>query len=232
MARLGFLSRGAPGALAVEGALHTFFSNLACIVALTPCLSSMACVIILNSDKLRSTKATNDRHSPDGLLFVAGSQSPRSFVLQKAFVVTGSSRCLGSYHPNHPSAFQIITLLSWALDTPYKPLCPSSIANLDPLSGPLVIAAQHRPAGTVRLDKRQLQLGAQHAERRLLRINRSEELIGVLIALVVRGRKVEGDGSGSEVDSSTLLVNLFQVERDIDGGRGLVKVVSVDEACG
>jgi hypothetical protein len=52
--------------------------------------------------------------------------------------------------------------------------CVSSISNLNTLSSPLVIAAQHRPAGAIGLEQDQLQLGAQHTESRLLGINRGE----------------------------------------------------------
>lgn len=101
-------------------------------------------------------------------------------------------------------------------------------SDLDPLAGPLVVAAQHRPAGAVRLDQRQLQLGAHDLVLRLRRVDGREQLPGGLEALVVLGREVEVDRVRSELDLCLLLVDLLEVDRCNDGRGGLVEVVSVE----
>lgn len=106
--------------------------------------------------------------------------------------------------------------------------CPSSISDLDTLPSPLVIAAQHRPASTISLDQGQLQLGAQHAEARLLGIDGRKEAVCILVALVVGRRQVQDNRIGGELDASTLLVDLLEVEGDVDSGGSLVEIVPVD----
>lgn len=109
----------------------------------------------------------------------------------------------------------------------YSTSCPTSITNLDALASPLIILAQHRPPSLIRLDKRELQLGAQHPEARLFSVDRSKELIGILVALVIHSRQVELDLVRGELNDGTLLVDLLQVEGDVDGGGGLVEIVPV-----
>lgn len=105
--------------------------------------------------------------------------------------------------------------------------CVSSISNLDACAIPLIITAQHRPAGAIALDELQIQLGAQHAERRLLRVNRRKQRISILVALVVRGREVEDDRVGLEFHLGAFLVDFLQVEGDVDCGGGLVEITPV-----
>lgn len=104
---------------------------------------------------------------------------------------------------------------------------PPSITNLNPLPGPLIVAAQHRPAGPVRLDQGQLKLSAQHAELRLFGVDRREQRVGVGVAFVVGRRQVEGDGVRGELDLGPGLVDFLEVERDVDGGGCLVEIVPV-----
>ena len=64
---------------------------------------------------------------------------------------------------------------------------------------------------------------------RLLCINRSKEAVGVLEALVIGGGEVESNRLLGKLDAGTLLVNLFQVERNVHGGHGLVEVIAVEK---
>lgn len=102
----------------------------------------------------------------------------------------------------------------------------SGLSNLDPLACPFIIASQHRPARSVRLGQRQFQLGAQHAELRLLRVNRRKERVCVFVSLVVGGGQIEVDRGGGEVDFCVGLVDFLKVERDIHRCGRLVEVVS------
>lgn len=101
----------------------------------------------------------------------------------------------------------------------------SSVSNLDALPIPLIIAAQHRPAGAIALDELQIQLGAQDAERRLLRVNGRKQCICILVPLVVRGGEVEDDRVRAELNLGAFLVDFLEVEGDVDSGGSLVEII-------
>lgn len=105
--------------------------------------------------------------------------------------------------------------------------CPASIANLNPLPSPFVVAAQYRPARSIRLDQREFQLGTQHPELRLFGVNWRKQRVCILEPLVVRSREVEVERGRREVDFGVGLVDFLEVKRDVHRCWGLVKVVSV-----
>lgn len=108
----------------------------------------------------------------------------------------------------------------------------SSISNLDALPIPLIIAAQHRPAGAIALDELQIQLGAQDAERGLLRVNGRKQSICILVPLVVRGGEVEDDRVRAELNLGAFLVNFLEVEGNVDSGGSLVEIIpAVERYC-
>lgn len=129
---------------------------------------------------------------------------------------TNSSLHLDLAHPH----------LSLNPHQPHKssPLRPS---RLDDLARPRIRRPQHRPARPVRLDERHLHLRAQDGIRRLFRVDRAEQLVGVPKALVVGRGQVEVDGGWrGEDDGRLCLVDFLEEEGGVDGRRGLVEVVS------
>lgn len=110
--------------------------------------------------------------------------------------------------------------------------CPTSLANLNPFSSPLVVAAQYRPARSIRLGQSEFQLGTQHAELRLFGVNWRKQRVCILEPLVVRSREVEVDRGGGEVDFGVGLVDFLEVKRDVHRCWGLIKVISVRRVTG
>lgn len=94
-------------------------------------------------------------------------------------------------------------------------LCPTSIANLNPLSSPLGVAAQYRPARSIRFDQREFQLGTQHSKLRPFGVNWREQRVCILEPLVIRSREVEVDRGRGEVDFGVGLVDFLEVKRDV-----------------
>lgn len=107
-------------------------------------------------------------------------------------------------------------------------LSPPRLPNLDDLARPPLVSPQHRPARSISLDERHLQLGAHDLERTCPGVDEAVEGNGGLEALLVRGRKVELDRvRGRELDGRLGGVDLLEVERDDDGCCRLVEIVSV-----
>lgn len=147
-------------------------------------------------------------------------------IVAGLLLLDGPDRAVVLFRETYTCAFRVYSI-NERINHKSILLGPSGAPNLNPLPRPLVVAAQHRPAGPVRLDQGQLQLGAQHAELRLFRVDRREQLVGVGEPLVVGRRQVEGDGGGAELDRGLGLVDFLEVQRDVDGGGSLVEVVPV-----
>lgn len=132
---------------------------------------------------------------------------------------------LGSRHQRLARILLVIDSLSSLNSHLFGPLHATSPASLDNLACERVIGAQHRPARAIGLFQRKLKLGAHDLVAAFLRVNGRVELHLVLVALLVLGAEVEGDGRGrAEFNGRGILVNLLEEEGRNDLGGGLVEV--------
>jgi hypothetical protein len=102
---------------------------------------------------------------------------------------------------------------------------PPGIANLNSLSTPFIIAAQHWPAGSIGLRQRQFQFSAQYFELGLLGVNWCKQLVCVFVALVIGGREIQIDRFSRELNLRLVLIDLLEIQRDIDRVWRLVEVI-------
>lgn|SRR5688572_19429108 len=112
----------------------------------------------------------------------------------------------------------------------YPCLCrPSRLPNLQNFTRQRLIPTQHRPRCSVCLGQRQLQFRAQNLERRLFGVDAREKwhISGIALWRGVAGCEIEGESALFELDLCCVLDDLLEEERCDDGGRCLVKVMSV-----
>ncbi len=104
-------------------------------------------------------------------------------------------------------------------------LYPSSLAGLDDLARPSVVAPQRGPSRSIGFGKVHLKLGTHDLEAGLVRLDRRIQRYLVLISLLIGSWKVEIDGLRREFDLGACRVDLLEVERDDERGGRLIKVV-------
>lgn len=105
--------------------------------------------------------------------------------------------------------------------------CPTCPSGLDDFSRLLLVAPQDRPTCAICLGQCQLQLGSQHLECTLLRIDGSVQWRIRLVLLAVARDQVKHDLGPAcrERDLAPLFVNFLEEERGMHRRRRLVEVM-------